>query len=270
MNWWGKLMGGSFGYMLGGPLGAILGAALGHQFDKAVGRIMRDPEFGSGKVERVQQAFFTATFSIMGHLAKADGKVTTDEIDLARLVMAQMQLNEEQKQAAINLFNEGKQADFPLDEALEQFRIECHRRHNLIHMFIEIQISVAMADGKLDDAEHRLLLQISQTLGVSAQAFEQLLRMVGAQKAYSRGQTGSAGGQGARAPVMRLQEAYDILGVEQSVSDAELKKAYRRLMNQHHPDKLVSKGLPEEMMKLATEKTQKIKQAYEQIKSSRQ
>lgn len=261
MNWWGKLMGGSFGYMLGGPLGAVLGVALGHQLDKAFSKIMLDPEFGSGKVERVQQAFFTATFSVMGHLAKADGKVTKDEIAVASHVMAQMQLNEEQRKVAINLFNEGKQADFQLDNVLEQFRRECHRRHNLIHMFIEILISTAIADGKIDDAEHKLLVHVSAVMGVSEGAFEQLLRMVGAQQAYQE--------QG-HSPVKRLKEAYDILGMDESASDAELKKAYRRLMSQHHPDKLVAKGLPEEMMKIATEKTQEIKLAYEHIKKSRQ
>lgn len=260
MRLWGKLMGGAFGYMLGGPLGALLGVVLGHQLDKAFGKIMLDPEFGSGKVERVQQAFFTATFSVMGHLAKADGQVTRDEIAVASHVMAQMQLNEEQRKVAINLFNEGKQPDFPLDATLEQFRRECHRRHNLIHMFLEILISTAIADGKVDAAEHELLVHISAVMGVSAGAFEQLLRMVGAQQAYH---------QQGHSPQIRIKEAYDILGVEQSVSDAELKKAYRRLMNQHHPDKLVAKGLPEEMMKIATEKTQEIKQAYEHIKESR-
>lgn len=265
MNWWGKLMGGSFGFMLGGPLGAILGVALGHQLDKAFSNIMNDPEFGSGRVERVQQAFFTATFTVMGHLAKADGQVTTDEIDMARRVMTQMQLNPEQQKVAINLFNEGKQPDFPLDEALEQFRRECHRRHNLIHMFLEILISTAMADGKMHEAEHQLLLHVATVMGVSAQAFEQLLRMVGAQQSYQQYANDPQQPPSAR----RLQEAYDILGVDKSASDAEIKKAYRRLMNQHHPDKLVAKGLPEEMMKLATEKTQEIKQAYEDIKQSR-
>lgn len=260
MNWWGKLMGGSFGFMLGGPLGAVLGVALGHQLDKAFRNIMNDPNYGSGKVERVQQAFFTATFSVMGHLAKADGKVTSDEIAIANHVMAQMQLNEEQRKVAINLFNEGKKADFPLDATLEQFRRECHRRHNLIHMFIEILISTAIADGKIDDAEHVLLVHVSAVMGVSAGAFEQLLRMVGAQQAYH---------QQGQSPVTRLKEAYDILGMDKNASDAELKKAYRRLMSQHHPDKLVAKGLPEEMMKIATEKTQEIKAAYEHIKESR-
>ncbi|KZZ15482.1 hypothetical protein A3751_17250 [Oleiphilus sp. HI0080] len=67
----------------------------------------------------------------------------------------------------------------------------------------------------------------------------------------------------------QLEEAYDVLGLEKECSDQELKRAYRRLMSQHHPDKLVAKGLPEEMMKLATEKTQQIKEAYELVKRNR-
>ena len=66
-----------------------------------------------------------------------------------------------------------------------------------------------------------------------------------------------------------LKDAYRLLGVSDGASDAELKKAYRRLMSQHHPDKLVAKGLPEQMVKDATEKTQQIKAAYELIRKSR-
>lgn len=261
MNWWGKLIGGTFGYLLGGPIGAVLGAALGHQFDRGMRGIMLDPEFGSGQVERVQTAFFTTTFSIMGHLAKADGRVSETEIAMARHIMDQMQLDEEQRATAIKLFQQGKESDFPLDDVLEQFRRECHRRRNLIQMFLEIQISTAMADGVLDDKERQLLLHISEGLGIPRGMFEQLLNMVGAQQAYT---------QSGKSPTEHLADAYGVLGVDKRASDAEVKKAYKRLMSQHHPDKLVSKGLPEEMMKIATEKTQEIKAAYELIKENRQ
>jgi len=258
MAWWGKLLGGYFGFVLGGPIGALLGAALGHQFDKGA-RAHIEP----GHQERVQLSFFTATFSVMGHMAKADGRVSESEIQLARQVMAEMSLNSEQKKLAIDLFNQGKQPDFPVLEVLDQLRRECHRRTTLLQMFLEIQLHAAYADGVMHSEEKRLLLQIFEHLGFSRRVFEQLDAMVRAQRQFH-------GDARQRAPGRdMLKDAYAALGVSKSASDAEVKKAYRRLMNQHHPDKLMAKGLPEEMIKLATEKTQEIKAAYDTIKDAR-
>jgi DnaJ like chaperone protein len=266
MNWWGKLIGGAFGFMLGGPLGALLGAALGHHFDSSFKGIMHDESLGEGATERVQAAFFTASFTIMGRLAKSDGRVSEDEIAMARQVMAQMQLSEEQKQAAMRLFNEGKQPDFPMDDVLEQFRKECHRRNTLIQMFLEIQIAVAMADGTLHDQEKALLYLVAERLGYNRYAFDQLLQMVFAQQRFYH-EAGQEVPSGPSGPT--LDDAYSVLGISSNATDAEVKRAYKKLMSQHHPDRLVSKGLPEEMMQLAKEKTQEIRAAYEQIKKKR-
>ena len=257
MAWWGKIIGGAFGFMLGGPLGALLGAALGHNFDKG---LKLSDEFGGmayGDQERVQAAFFTATFAIMGHIAKADGKVTRAEIANAEAIMARMQLDTEQRKAAIRLFDEGKADDFPLHEVLAQFRKECHRRINLIQMFLEIQIGTAFSDQKLHPAEKDILYKIADVLGFPREQLDHLFHLAG-------------GVPSPRTEKAAIHEAYEILGVAKSASDADVKKAYRRLMNQHHPDKLVSKGLPEEMIKLANEKTQQIREAYELVKKSRQ
>lgn len=269
MNWWGKVLGGSFGFMMGGPLGAVLGTVLGHRFDKGVEGIKQQIPWHSGDQERVQTAFFTATFSIMGHIAKADGVVSKEEIALAQQLMAQMQLNAEQKKTAIKLFNEGKNPDFPLDELLQQFRQECHRRKNLLRMFMEIQIQAAYADGSMDQSERSLLLNISQQLGFSRIEFEHLDNLVRAARQFGGGGPHYQPGQAAPSSAQQLKAAYELLDIPANSSDAEVKKAYRRMMNRHHPDKLVAKGLPEEMIKIATEKTQEIKEAYELIKDSR-
>ena len=134
MNWWGKILGGAFGMMLGGPAGAILGAALGHSFDKGLSRsASATGEFG--RQQRAQTVFYTATFSIMGHICKLDGRISEDEIALARQVMQQMDMNAEQRQTAIHLFNEGKKDGFPLQDMLRQFRQEIGPRPNLLRMF---------------------------------------------------------------------------------------------------------------------------------------
>ena len=257
MAWWGTLIGGTLGFMFGGPLGALLGAAFGRNFDRGIKITDEHGAFGAGQQERVQAAFFTATFSVMGHIAKADGKVTPEEISATESIMGQMQLNALQRKAAIKLFNEGKKDNFPLHDVLEQFRHECMRRRNLVQMFLEIQIATAMADGHIHATEKRILFIIGEQLGFDRASIEQLFRFSG---------TGPSPGGKRQAPV---SSAYQVLGIGKTASDAEVKKAYRRLMSQHHPDKLIAKGLPEEMIKLATEKTQKIKAAYEQIKESR-
>ncbi len=267
MSWWGKLVGGAFGYMLGGPLGAVLGAALGHRFDKGL-QGLPDARGGwdPGDQERVQTAFFTTTFSVMGHLAKADGRVSPDEIRLAEAVMSQMSLSREMRQTAIRLFNEGKSSAFPLDDVIEQFRLECRRRHTLIQMFMEIQIQAAFADGQMDQREEAVLKHICRLLHIPEFTFRLLVQRVRAETHYA----GAGGARGAERPqTLTLDDAYAILNVKPDATEREVKRAYRRLISQHHPDKLVSKGLPEEMMKLAAKKTDEIKKAYERIKQAR-
>ncbi len=264
MTWLGKVIGGAFGFLMGGPLGAILGASVGHQFDESLKHVEGE-SFNPGDQHRVQMAFFTATFSVMGHMAKADGQVTKAEINLASRVMDQLALSGEMRQTAINLFDQGKSAGFPLADVLEQFRRECHRRRNLIRMFMEIQIQAAYADGSLDRAEEQILYQICEHLGLSRFEYEAIkLQFQAQQRFYSQQQR-----YGQQQAGNQLDDAYAVLGVARTATDAEVKKAYRRLMSQHHPDKLVAKGLPEEMMTIAKEKTQQIRKAYELVKESR-
>ncbi len=259
MSWWGRLVGGAFGFMLGGPLGALLGAALGNYFDSGLNGIGNAESLGRGNTERVQTAFFTATFSVMGYIAKADGHVSKEEIELAERVMGQMRLSPRQRQVAIDLFNEGRKDSFPLRQVLDQFRREAARRSTLLQMFLEIIVATAFADGEIDVDERRLLQTIASRLGFAAAQLDELLDRIAGQARFGRSESSQE----------QLRAAYQLLGVSSGASDGEVKKAYRRQMNQHHPDKLVAKGLPDEMMEIATRKTREIKAAYELIKSQR-
>ncbi len=265
MNWWGKVVGGAFGFMLGGPMGALLGAALGNYFDTGVASAGSGEFLGRGDTERVQTAFFTATFSVMGYIAKSDGHVSKSEVELAERVIEQMRLSPRQRQVAIDLFNKGKQEGFPIAQVLAQFRREVARRKTLLQMFLEIVVATAFADGKLDAAERGLLQSIAAELGFAANQLDQLLARISGQAEFARMDPRQEHLRRAE----QLRAAHQLLGVNERCSDAELKKAYRRQMNQHHPDKLVAKGLPEEMMEIATRKAQEIKAAYELIKSNR-
>lgn len=258
----GKIICGGIGLLLGGPIGLIIGLWIGHSFDKGLnqdfGRIFehQDPA-------QTQQLFFDSTFAVMGHLAKADGVIKQVEIDSAEQIMAKLGLSGDRRQQAINAFNQGKSADFDLQVNLREFIINCARKPSLVQMFLEIQILSASADGKVSQAELEILYQIGNAFRIPAFQIDRLIEMVIAQQSFYRnGQSGNyASPQGPS-----IEQAYQVLGVSQDASKQEIKRAYRKLMSQHHPDKLVSKGMPEEMVKVATEKSQEIQSAYDMVK----
>ena len=276
MSWLGKILGGALGFALGGPIGALVGVALGHNLDRSsqAARGWTDPDLLDADDahdfldppdfldprERTQTAFFTATFAVMGHLAKADGIVTRDEVALASRVMDEMQLSEAHRRLAERLFREGRAADFPVGEVLDQLRRECRYSSHLVTMFVEILLHAAYADGELHSQERALLESICARLHLPAGELDRLEAMVRAER-HARG--------GKPSDALSADDAYAILGVDETCSDAELKRAYRRMMNRHHPDKLVAKGLPEEMMRVATEKTREIKAAWDRLKEVR-
>lgn len=266
----GKLLGGIFGFGWGGILGAIIGVIIGHQFDKALSRSMTGG--AGGNQAQIQQSFFRLTFLAMGKLAKADGRVSKDEIEWAEFVMARMNLTPEMRRQAMALFSEGKSDEFDLDAELGSFRLVVGRHATVVQMLLEILIQAAYADGAVSEAEDGLLRNICVQLGISNIRFEAIHQRIKAERAFA-GQSGfyqqGGTGQAQYTPADKLKEAYNVIGVAETASDSELKKAYRRLMSQHHPDKLVAKGLPEEMMRIAKEKTQEIQAAYDLIKQHR-
>ena len=264
MNLVGLLIGALIGFVLGGPLGALIGAFLGQSISVGVSRT----GWSGHDAARAQQAFFTATFSVMGHMAKADGVVSQDEIQAANAVMAHMNLEPAQRLAAIQLFNQGKGAGFDLDATLRDLRIACHGRRDLLGMFLQIQVHAAMADGGIEAAERRVLERICDMLGITSYELNQYIQFIQAQQRFASGRAG-AGGGATQTRTDTLAAAYQTLGVASTASDAEIKTAYRRLMKENHPDKLVARGLPENMIKLAQEKVQQINVAYDAIKQSR-
>ncbi len=260
MRWWGKALGGVFGFVVGGPVGAVVGAALGHGVDRRAGGGM----VWSRDVARVRAAFFTAVFSVMGQVAKADGRVSRDEIRAAEEVMRHMNLNPEQRRAAIHLFQQGKRPDFAIDAVLAQFRRQCGRHPELVRLFLELQLRAALADGDLGVREREVLLQVCDRLGVPAREFEWLVRIM-QRRGANRGGAGGGNVPGSR----RLEQAYQVLGVARDARPDEITKAYRRLMSRTHPDKLVSRGLPEEMIRVAAERTREVRDAYDTIREAR-
>jgi DnaJ like chaperone protein len=271
MSWLGKFIGGAVGFLMGGPLGAILGTAAGHQYDRGKRGFERlEPRLEVGDQRRIQMAFFTATFSVMGHLAKADGAVSPSEINAAKAAMDRFELSTELRRAAIQLFTEGKKTTFPLNDALDQFRAECHQRYTLLRVFMEILFETAYADGPLRFSEERLLLQISDRLHLSRLDFYALKARIDSEQRLAHSGHERARRRPAPPPIRSsIDDAYAVLGIRASATDAEIKAAYRRLIGQHHPDRLAASGLPADKVKIATEKTQQIRKAYERIVEDR-
>ncbi len=267
-SWGGKIILGLVGFLIGRFVGLVIGVAIGHFLDRGVERMQSfNPyrPYRPGEREAVEEALFFATFSIMGHLAKADGRVSEHEINQAEVAMNRMQLNEEQRRRAREAFRRGKDDDFPLDQTVAEFRQRVRQRRHLILVFLETLLQSAMADGHISSEEERILMRVARGLGVPEAQFRQILNMLLAQAQFAG--AGAAGAAGRSRP--SLSQAYDVLGVQQSASDQEVKKAYRKLMSEHHPDKLASRGVPEEMIRVATEKTAEISKAYEMIKEAR-
>jgi len=260
MQWKGKVIGGVLGAIVGaGPIGAAIGVLLGHQFDKQTEQDDAGPTGGDPQL--VSAVFFRSTFAVMGYVAKADGRVSDSEIQAARGVMQHLRLTADQVQAAIRFFTEGKQPEFELERAVRELRNVCGRRHDLLRYFIEIQMSAALQGSNLHGPARVIIQRAAQWVGVSVLELAHLEAILRVQSTERP--------EAAQRPAKRLAEAYQVLEIEATATDAEVIKAYRRQMSRNHPDKLVANGLPQSMMEIAKEKTQRIREAYELIRERR-
>jgi DnaJ like chaperone protein len=256
------------GALIAGVPGAIVGLVLAFGFKKLASLGV---EAMRHNLEAAQEGFLDASFAAMGALAKADGRVSREEIAAAERMFDQFRLSPEQKLAAQEAFTRGKSPDFDLDGAIAGFAAAARGNRALVLTFLHIQIAVVMADGAVHPAEESMLLRIARQLGVSALELAQLKAMLRGSSFNGGGFDGGGGRAGASGPSResRLADAYAALGIAPSASEAEIKRAYRKLMSENHPDKLVGKGLPESMRQMAEEKTREISTAYALIKETR-
>lgn len=270
--WLGPVIGVLVGFFLAGGgvlgvVGAALGGWLGHQFDVIIQLSNSVYQFTTRNRDGdndIQQAFFRATFISLGRVAKCDGAVCEAEIQWTTAVMERMGLTAEKKREAIDLFDLGKSGQQDLTAELNALQKACGRRTTLLQIFMEFLVQAALCDGALDQKEWAMLTHIAQTIRFRVSALERLVRSTQAFHEF-RAQDKTR----PLSPQEELLQAYQILGVEPTASTTELKRAYRRQMSQHHPDKLVARGLPEEMLDMAKEKTQAIRAAYERIMATR-
>lgn len=253
-----KLIGFIAGYYFLGFSGALLGLIVGVFIDR-----MR--AYGSGGMNPLRNAlrqavFLETVFISMGKLAKADLHVSQDEIAHVEQFMQKLGMTAEHRVQAIALFKRGADPAFDIEPTVKRFMAICGHTKNLKQILLVYLIVTALADGHLHPAEETLLADIAGRLGYDKAMFKQLMDMV-------LNQTHFAGGQANT--VTALNDAYKALGVTKDSTDQEIKRAYRKLMSQYHPDKLMGQGVPQDMIAMATEQAKEIQLAHDIIKKSR-
>lgn len=261
MGWFSTLSGGAVGLAIGGPIGAIIGAALGYGLGGD-----GDNEGSESEQERKQAVFFTTVFATMGYVAKADGRVSDEEIRFVTQLMDEMELDSEEREFAQNLFQEGKNffregkfLDSSLNDVLKQFRLECSDDPDMLNFFIWILLHVAYVDGRIDSREKKIVQDMAFKINFSLKKVDEIEAEI---RAEGEGTSHYSDGS-------NLEDAYKVLSVSPNASDDEVKRAYHTLMKGYHPDVLESKGLPEEMMTFATQRTQEFSRAYDLIRQTR-
>ncbi|MDO9054098.1 MAG: co-chaperone DjlA [Gallionella sp.] len=253
-----KLIGFIAGYYFLGFFGALLGLFAGAFID-------RIRAYGSGAINPLQNAlrqavFLETVFVSMGKLAKADGHVSQDEIAHVEQFMQKLGMTAQHRTQAIASFKQGAAPDFDIAPTYQRFQTVCGHTKNLKQMLLVYLIVMALADGHFHPAEEALLTDIAARLGYDQAAFRQLMDMVLNQSHFAGGQASAADA---------LDDAYKALGVSKDSTDAEIKRAYRKLISQYHPDKLIGQGMPEDMIAMATEQAKEIQLAYDMIKKNR-
>lgn len=264
----GIIIGGILGLKFGGYFGMLLGAWLGYNLERQI----TGPKVNAANKKQTQESFFNALFLSMGRLAKVDGQVSSSEISRAESIMSHMNLNSEMRQRAIDLFNQGKNPQFDLEKPLKQFGQFARHSLSLKQIFLEMLVDVAEADGMISRAEQQLIEQACQLIGYPVQLLYAMMKMrgfAGQSQNYERYRQGGQHRQQRQQRPSNPQapfNPYQVLGVDQNDNKATIRKAYKRLMSQHHPDKLVAKGLPPQMMKVAEEKAKQVQLAWEKVK----
>ncbi len=243
----GKIVGGTIGFALGGPLGAVAGAVFGHAFDSEAG--IQPAERGNlSSVEESQLAFFVGTFSMLAKLVKADGQVTQEEIDAVdQFAVHELGLTPANREVAFNIFRTALDSPASFEDFAAQFYRHFRNQDHMIEMMVDILLKVGVADGSLHTAEETLILSAVRVFNFNPSRYEQL------KSKYAQ----------------TAEQAYHVLGCKRGDSDEVIKGRYRHLVQTYHPDKIASKGLPDEFTQLAQDKFREIQSAYEDIKSER-
>lgn len=260
--YWGKIIGTVAGLATLKPLFVALGLLLGHQFDRGFADRYSDFERQGTDIGRLSESFIRALFLTMGHLAKADGRVSEHEIRAARRIMHRLELSPAQVRKAIAWFDDGKRPGFPLLQTVREARRSAARNTAQRTIFVRLLLEVVLAKEALKKEERALIWSICSEFDIGRVEFAQLEAMIRAQKGFQRSPAGDA-------DAARVRGAYDVLGMSPDASNEEIKKAYRRLMSSNHPDKISGSNPDAAVLAEAERRTREVRGAYEMLKARR-
>lgn len=260
--YWGKIIGTLAGLATLKPWFALLGLFLGHQVDRFLIAQIRSFERHSIPSGRLPEEYLKPLFQTMGHITKIDGRVSEEEIRATRAVMHRLGLSPANVRNAINWFDDGKRAAFPLVQTIRQLRRAAARREDLRILFVRLLLEVVLAKDRLHQKERAAIWTVCTELDISRVELAQLEAMLRAQRGFRRSPAGDVDSR-------RIKQAYQALGVDESASNDQIKKAYRRAMNKSHPDKIASSNPDAAVVAEAQKRTREIRGAYEMLKARR-
>lgn len=264
MQYWGKVIGSLAGFATGRPWMAIIGLLIGHQFDRGFADKFTKfgPDVSSSKLERLPEPFIRALFHSMGYVAKADGRVSEEEIRAARALMHRLGLAPAQIRRAITWFDAGKEPGFQLLATIREVRADTTRRVERRGLFVRLLLEVALSKQGIGKRERAVIWAVCKELDIGRVELAQLEAMLRAQRGFRKS---AAGDDDSR----RVEKAYAALGLDKTSSNEDIKRSYRRLMNKNHPDKLAGGNPDDAQIAEAERKTREVRTAYEMLKVRR-
>ena len=260
--YWGKIIGTLAGLATRQPWFALLGLFIGDQFDRGFAKRYRAFEVQGATVGRLPEDYVRPLFQAMGHLAKSDGRVSEAEIRAARSIMHRVGLGPAKVRHAINWFDDGKRPEFPLVQTIRHTRRVAARKRELRLLFVRLLLEVVLAKDRFNQKKRALIWTICTEFDIGRVELAQLEAMIRAQKGFRHSPAGDA-------DATRVKIAYQTLGVDQASTNAEIKKAYRRLMSRNHPDKIAGSNPGPDVIAESERRTREVRKAYEMLKARR-
>ena len=235
MSIWGSLIGGMIGFSLGGPLGALLGSMIGGKVSSA----RRSARFGSFAQPR--QLFAISLIVLTAKLAKADGQVSKEELVA---IKEKLKIPDNEIDQVGQIFNKAKQDSLGYEQYATQIAQIYKNNPAVLDEVINILFYIAEADGNVSQSEFDMIRNIARIFGLNESQFQSI-------KESRRGSD--------------KLNPYIVLGCKPEDSLTEIRKKYLNLSKEHHPDLLISKGIPIEVIEESKKKMRSINSAWDQI-----